>query len=53
MMQIKREAQLLSGRVLDSKLRGFWIDSPEAIHVSLSKTVYPLLSTGSTQEDPS
>ena len=47
-------AQWLSGRVLDSrpKGRGF---KPHRRHcvVSLSKTHLSLLSTGSTQEDPS
>ena len=47
-------AQWLSGRVLDSrpKGRGF---QPHRRHwvVSLSKTQLSLLSTGSTQEDPS
>ena len=47
-------ARLLSGRVLDRRSRGCWFD-PHQSHsiVSLSKTLYPLLSTGSTQEDPS
>ena len=46
--------QWLSGRVLESKSRGCWLE-PHWRHclVSLSKTLYPLLSTGSTQEDPS
>ena len=44
----------LSGRVLDSRLRGCGFE-PHQRHciVSLSKTHYPLLSTGSTKEDPS
>ena len=43
-------AQWLSGRVLDS--RGWGLE-PSRRHciVSLSKTLYPPLSTGSTQED--
>ena len=41
-----------SGRVLESRSRGFGFE-PHWRHcvVSLSKTLYPLLSTGSTQED--
>ena len=47
-------AQWLSGRVLDSRSRG-WGFKPHRRHcvVSLSKTLYPLLRTGSTQEDRS
>ena len=46
------EALWLSGRVLDSRSRGCRFE-PHQRHciVSLSKTCYPLLSTGSTQED--
>ena len=46
------EALLLSGRVLDSRSRGCRVQ-PHGGHcvVTLSKTLYPLLSTGSTQED--
>ena len=45
---------ILSGRVLDSRQRGHGFD-PHWRHcvVSLSKTHLSLLSTGSTQEDPS
>ena len=41
-------------RVLDSRSRGCGYE-PHQRHciVSLSKTLYPLLSTGSNQEDPS
>ena len=48
------EAQWLSGRVLDSESWGWGLD-PHRRHciVSLSKTLYNLLSTGSTQNDPS
>ena len=44
--------QWLSGRVLDLRLRGCRFE-PHWRHciVSLSKTLYPLLNTGSTQED--
>ena len=47
-------AQLLSGRVLDSRPRGRGFE-PHRHHcvVSLSKTNLFLLSTGSIQEDPS
>ena len=47
-------AQWLSGRVLDSRPRGRRFE-PHQGHcpVSLSKTHLPLLSTVSTQEDPS
>ena len=42
----------LSGRVLDSGLRGCGFEPHwRYCIVSLSKTLYPLLSTGSTQED--
>ena len=43
-----------SGRVLDWRLRGCGFE-PHRRHfvVSLSKTLYPLLSAGSTQEEPS
>ena len=46
--------QWLSGRVLDSRPRGRGF-GPHRRHcvVSLSKTHLSLLSTGSTQEDPS
>ena len=48
------EAQWLSGRVLDSESWG-WEVEPHQGHciVSLSKKLYPLLSTGSTQDNPS
>ena len=44
----------LSGRVLDSRSKGCGF-KPHLRHcvVSLTKTLYPLLSTGSTKEDPS
>ena len=47
-------AQWLSGRVLDSRPKGRGFE-PHRRHcvVSLSKTHLSLLSTGSTQEDPS
>ena len=47
-------AQWLNGRVLDSSPRGCGFE-PHRGHcvVSLSKTHLSLLSTGSTQEDPS
>ena len=47
-------AQWLSDRVHDPRLRGCGFE-PHRRHciVSLSKTLYPLLSTGSTQEDSS
>ena len=43
----------ISGRVLDLRSRGCGFE-PHQRHciVALSKTLYPLLSTGSTQEDP-
>ena len=49
-----RGAQWLSGRVLDSRPKGRGFE-PHRRHclVSLSKTQLYLLSTGSTQEDPS
>ena len=49
-----RRVQWLSGRVLDSKPKGRGSE-PHRWHcvVSLSKTNLFLLSTGSTQEDPS
>ena len=47
-------AQWLSGRVLDSRLRGHGVEPHRRrCVVSLSKTHLSLLSTGSTQEDPS
>ena len=47
-------AQWLRGRVLDSRPRGCGVE-PKQCHcvVSLSKTYYSLLSSCSTQEDPS
>ena len=47
-------AQWLSGRVIDSRQRGRGFE-PHRRHcvMSLSKTYLSLLSTGSTQEDPS
>ena len=49
-----QEAQWLSGRVLDSRSRGCG-NEPHLRHciASLSKTLYLMLSTGATQEDPS
>ena len=49
-----RGAWWLSGRVLDLRSRGCGFE-PHRRHCaeSLGKTLYPLLSTGSTQEDPS
>ena len=49
-----RGAQWVSGRVLDSRPRGrrFQYHQPHCV-VSLNKTHLLLLSTGSTQEDPS
>ena len=49
-----RGARWLSGRVLEWRSRGCGFE-PHRRHcaVSLSKTLCPLLSTGSTQEDPS
>ena len=43
----------LSGKVLDSGSRGCGFESHQRhCNVSLSKTLYPMLSTGSTREDP-
>ena len=43
----------LSDRVLDSRSRGCGCEPhPRHCIVSLSKTLYPLLSTSSTEEDP-
>ena len=42
------------GRALDRGLKGCWFElhrRRSLCVVSLSKTLYPLLSTGSTQED--
>ena len=49
---VHRGVQRLSGRVLDSRLRGCGFE-PHWHHcvVSLNKTHLSLLSTGSTQED--
>ena len=51
-LKVKEGAQWLSGRVLDSRLRGYGFE-PHRHYcvVSLSKTHLSLLSTGSTQED--
>ena len=51
---LSKRAQSLSGRVLGSRLRGCGLE-PHRRHcvVSLSKTHLSLLSTGSTQKDPS
>ena len=53
-VQLLLRAQWLSDRVLDSRFRGCWFE-PNQRHcvVSLSKTLYALLSTGSIQKDPS
>ena len=53
-LNIEKGAQWLSGRVLDSRLRGRGFE-PHRHHcvVSLSKTHLSLFSTGSTQDDPS
>ena len=53
-IHLDKGAHWLSGRVLDSRSRGrgfesHWLHCVE----SLSKTHLSLLSTGSTQEDPS
>ena len=46
-------AQWLSGRMLESRLRGRGFEAhPRHCVVTLSKTHLSLLSTGSTQEDP-
>ena len=49
-----RGVRWLSGRVIDSGSRGYGFE-PHRRHcvLSLSKTLYPSLSTGSTQADPS
>ena len=49
-----KRAQWLSGRVLDSRLRGRWFE-PHRPHcvVVLEQDTFMLASTGSTQEDPS
>ena len=54
MLEFQEGAQWLSGRVLNSRLRGRRFE-PQWHHcvVSFSKTHLSLLSTGSTQEDPS
>ena len=48
----EKGAHWLTGRMLDLRLRGCGFE-PHQRHcvVHLSKTLYPLLSTGSTQED--
>ena len=53
-LRICKGAQWLSGRVFDSRRKGHGFE-PHRYHcvVSLSKTHSSLLSTGSTQEDPS
>ena len=52
--QFYKGTQWLSGRVLDSRPRGLGIESNwHHCVVSLSRTHLSLLSTGSTQEDPS
>ena len=50
----ERGEQWLSGRVLDSRLRGCRFEPHWRLCiVFLSKTLYPLFRIGSTQEDPS
>ena len=53
--QIERSSTSLSGRVLDSRSNRGWGFKPHQRYCvgSLSKTLYPLLSTGSTQENVS
>ena len=48
-----RGAQCLSGRMLDSRLKGcrFELHGRHCV-ASLSRALCPLLSTGLTQEDP-
>ena len=47
-----RGAWWLSGRVLDWRLKGHWLETHLHCIVSLSMTLYPLFSNnGSTQED--
>ena len=42
----------VTGRMLDLRLKGHWFEThPRHCVVSLSKTLYPIGSTGSTQED--
>ena len=50
-----RRALWLSGRVCDLRSRGHWFHHPHLRHclLTLSKTLYSLLSTGSTQENVS
>ena len=53
-VQLNVGAQWLNGRVFDSRLRGRGFEHHRRLCVvSLSKTQLSLLSTGSTQEDPS
>ena len=46
------EAQWFSGRVLGLKLRGCRFEPHWGHYIVYLSTLYPLLSTGSTQEDP-
>ena len=52
--KLSQAAQWLSGRVVDSRVSGCGSLEPNQRHcvVSLSKTPYSMLNTGSTQEDP-
>ena len=53
-LKLQKGAQRLSGRVLDSRPRDRGFESHQRhCAVSLRKTHLSLLSTGSTQEDPS
>ena len=51
----KSDCKMCSGSVVNTVflgIKGSVVgDSPEALCVSLRKTLYPLFSTGSTQED--
>ena len=53
-LQCSEERDMLSGRVFNWRSRGCGFE-PHQKHciVALSKTLYPLLSNDSTQEDPS
>ena len=53
-MRIKRGAQFLSGRVLDSRSMGLQAGaSPGAMRCFPEQDTYPLPSTSVTQKDPS
>ena len=50
--QVRLKPQWLSGRVLNFRSKGCWFETNwRHCIVSLSKALYPLLSTGSTQDD--